>query len=126
LGSPLAVAAAAVFSLSSAFLVAASLARDTASFPAWWGPLDVGVAFVLALVAFALLGLTHGKVGRQAEEASYRAYRVLTHGVLALVVVFLLWGERVSWVNCLPGFAWRAWLRLYTLPAWFAASRARP
>jgi hypothetical protein len=125
-GRPLAVAAAAVFSLSSAFPVAAGLARDPASFPPWWGPLDVGIAFALALAAFSLLGLTRGKAGRQAEEASYRAYRVLPHGILAPCVVFLLCGERVSWVNCLPGFAWRAWLLLYTLPAWFAALGARP
>jgi hypothetical protein len=85
--------------------------------------LDVGLAFVLAILAVAILALAQGKVDRQAEDSSYRAYRILTHGLLAMPLVFMLFGDRVVWINCLTGFAWRAWLLLYTLPAWFTASR---
>src|SRR5262245_4117051 len=115
----LAVAAAIVFVISSAFPVAAGLSTNTASFPVWWGILDVGIAFGLAILAFVIQALAGGRMNKQAEDASYRTYRILTHGILALLVVFFLFGERIIWINCLPGFAWRTWLLLYSLPAWF-------
>ena len=123
-GHPLAVATAVVFFISSAFPVAAGLSMNTASFPGWWGMLDVGIAFILALLAIVVLALAQGQVTRQAEDATYRAYRVLIHGILAMLVVFFLLGDRIVWVNCLTGFAWRAWLLLYSLPAWLTAFRA--
>jgi hypothetical protein len=112
------VAAAVVFLLSSAFPVVAGFVTDTASWPKWWGVLDVSIAFVLVLLAFAVMALAHGRVDRQAEAASYRAYRVLIHGILAMLLVFFLFGDRIVWGNCLTGFAWRFWLLLYGLPAW--------
>ena len=123
-GRPLAVATAVVFFISSAFPVAAGLSKNTASFPGWWGMLDDGIAFILALLAIVVLALAQGQVTRQAEDASYRAYRVLLHGIFAMLVVFFLFGDRIVWVNCLTGFAWRAWLLLYSLPAWLTAFRA--
>jgi hypothetical protein len=128
-GRPLAVATAAAFVVSSAFPLAAGLAKDTEAFPAWWGPLDVGVAFALALLATALAAVAHGKVSRQSDEASYRAYRVLLHGLLLTGVASMLLGDRVAWAHCVTGFAWRAWLLAYLLPAWltaFAAGKAPP
>jgi protein-S-isoprenylcysteine O-methyltransferase Ste14 len=125
-GRPLAVAAAVVFVISTAFPVVAGLSKDTESFPAWWGPLDVGIAFVLAILAFGVLGIAHGNENKQAEEASYRAYRILTHGILAMIVAFFLFGDRIVWTNCLTGFAWRTWLLLYSLPAWFTALSGKP
>src|SRR5262249_44446550 len=116
-----AVATAIVFVISSAFPVTAGLSNNTTSFPAWWGVLDVGIAFVLAILAFVIQALARGTMNRQAEDASYRVYRIVTHGILAMLVVFFLFGERISWINCLPGFAWRTWLLLYSLPAWFSA-----
>jgi len=95
--------------------------RDT--WPKWWGTLDVAIAFVLAVLAFAVVGFGQRRVDKQAEDASYRAYRFLTHGILCLLVVFMLFGDRIVWGNCLTGFGWRAWLLLYCLPAWFAAAR---
>jgi len=69
----------------------------------------------------------HGARGGQGDQtstdASYRVYRILTHGILVMVVVFFLFGDRIIWINCLTGFAWRAWLLLYTLPAWVTALR---
>ena len=61
-------------------------------------------------------------MNQQAETATYRAYRVLTHGVLVMVA-FFLFGDRIIWTNCLTGLAWRTWLLFYSLPAWFAALR---
>src|SRR5262249_22672706 len=120
-GRPLAVAFGVVFFISSAFPVTAGLSTNTASFPKWWGVLDVGIAFVLALLAMVVVALAQDKVSKQAEYASYHSYRILTHGILAILVVFFLFGDRIVWVNCLTGFAWRAWLLLYSLPAWFTA-----
>jgi hypothetical protein len=120
-GRRVAVAAAVVFVLSSAFPVVAGLSQDTTAFPAWWGPLDVGVAVVLAILALVVHALAGGHVTRHAEDASYHAYRQLTHAILALILAFFFLGDRIVWINCLPGFAWRAWLLLYSLPAWFTA-----
>ena len=111
-GRPLALAAAVVFCISSAFPVIAGLSKNTASFPKWWGMLDVGIAVVLAVLAIVILAIANGKVNKQAEDSSYRAYRILIHGILAISVVFFLAGDRVTWSNCLTGFAWRAWLLL--------------
>ena len=124
-GPPLALAAVLVFCLSSLFPVVAGLAKNTSSFPHWWGMLDVGLAFVLAVLALVILAIANGKVNKQAEDSSYRAYRGLTHGILAILVVFFLAGDRVTWSHCLTGFAWRAWLLLYSLPSWFTALRGR-
>jgi len=110
-----------VFFVSSAFPVVAGLSKNTASFPKWWGTLDVGLAFVLAVLAFLVVAAAAGKVDRKITDVSYRTYRVLIHGIFVMIVVFFLFGDRIVWINCLSGFAWRAWLLLYCLPAWFTA-----
>ena len=115
------VAAVALF-VSSVFPLVAGLSHNTASFPKWWGFLDVCLAFVLAVLALAILAVTQGKVNKQAECVSYRAYRILTHGILLMLLVFFLAGDRIVWTNCLTGLAWRVWLLLYTLPAWVTAA----
>ena len=122
---PLAIAVAAIFSISSAFPVVAAFIKDAESWPKWWGVLDVSIASVLALLAFAVIGLTRGQVDKQAEDASFRAYRVLIHGIFALLVVFVLFGDSIVWSQCLSGFAWRFWLLCYCLPAWFMLARPR-
>jgi p-aminobenzoyl-glutamate transporter AbgT len=118
---PLAVAAAVVFCISSVFPVVAGFVHDRESWPKWWGVLDVGIAFVLVILVFAVMALAYGKVTRQAEQASYRAYRILIHAIFALLVVFFLFGDGIVWINCLTGYAWRFWLLLYCLPEWFTA-----
>lgn len=117
----LAIVTAAFFFSSLIFPVAAGLSHDTASFPKWWGTLDVSLAFVLAVLVFAVMGLARSKVTKRVEDVSYQAYRVLIHGIFAMLVVFVLFGSRIVWSNCLSGLAWRAWLLLYALPEWFAA-----
>ncbi len=121
---PLAITGLVLFVVSSAFPVAAGLSKDTAAFPKWWGRLDVGLAFVLVILAFVIMGIAEGKVNQQVIDATYRAYRILIHGILVLLVVFFLAGERITWIYCLTGFAWRAWLLAYCLPAWFTAFRS--
>ena len=87
------------------------------------GVLDVALAFVLALMAIVMSALAGRSINKEAEKSTYRAYRVLKHGLLAMCVVFFLFGDRITWINCLTGFAWRAWLLLYSLPGWFTALR---
>jgi hypothetical protein len=65
--------------------------------------------------------MTHGKIEQDTEIATYRAYRFLLHGILAGCVVFMYAGDRIVWVNCATGFAWRIWLLLYMLPMWITA-----
>jgi hypothetical protein len=80
------------------------------------------LASVLAILALVISAVTHGKVDPQAEDVTYRAYRVLIHGILVLCLIVMLAGDRIVWINCATGFAWRTWLFLYMLPSWFAAS----
>jgi hypothetical protein len=119
-----------LFLLSWVFPVGAGLAKDTSGFPRWWGAADVALAFVLAIAAFGLPALVRGRVDKGAEETSYRTYRILTHGLMAVGVVVMLAGDRIVWANCATGFLWRSWLGLYILPWWITAVRvhriARP
>jgi hypothetical protein len=121
-GRLLAVATAVVFVISSVFPVVAAGVRDRELWPKWWGVLDVGIAFVLAILAFAVMAVPYGKVDKQAGDACYRAYRVLIHAIFVVLVVFFLFGDRIVWSNCLTGLAWRFWLLLYGLPAWLAVA----
>jgi hypothetical protein len=123
---PLALLTAVLLAVSTMFPVIAGLSKDTAAFPRWFGVLDVVLAFLVVGLAISLAGIAQGRETREAAEASYRTYRVLLHGLLAGMVIFFLWGDRIAWINCLIGFVWRAWLQLYTLPAWFTALRSGP
>ena len=118
-GRPLAIGAAVIFLISLLFPLIASLSKNTSSFTKLWGVLDVGLAFVLAILAFVVYGLAHGKVNKPAEESTYRAYRMLIHGIFILIVIFFVFGDRITWINGLPGIAWRCWLLVYVLPEWF-------
>jgi hypothetical protein len=120
----LAVTTAVVFLVSSGFPVVAGVAKNAAAFPNVWGMLDVGIAFVLIIMAMVVIAATQGKETGEVVDATYRAYRVLSHGIMAMIVVFFLAGDRITWINCLPGFAWRAWLLLYGLPSWLTAMGA--
>lgn len=119
----IAVVTGLVFAISSLFPLAAGLSHDTASFPSWWGVADVGVAAMLAILTLVVFVIGHTHVCKEDEELSYRGYRVLIHGIFVLLVGLLLFGDRIVWSNCLPGFAWRYWLLLYGLPTWLAVLR---
>ena len=121
---PLAVATAAIFCVSTVFPMVAGLSKNAGAFPKWWGIADVVLAFVLAAMVFAVMVASHGKISKQADDATYRAYGILIHGIFVILVVFFLAGERITWINCLTGFGWRAWLLLYALPSWFTIVKA--
>jgi len=92
-GRPVAIATAIVFCISSAFPTVAAFVRDTEAWPKWWGVLDVSVAFLLALLAFLVLGTTRGHVNEGAERASYHTYRQLIHGLLIMCIPYMLLGD---------------------------------
>src|SRR5215469_1250340 len=103
------------FGFSAAFPLAAGLSKDTSRFPPWWGAADVTIAFLLAVLALAVLGLGQSRITKGVEEETYRAYRVLLHGIFVLLVVFAFFGNHIVWSQCLSGIAWRTWLLLYVL-----------
>jgi hypothetical protein len=125
LARPVCIAAAILFLLSAVFPIGAGLSHNAASFPHWWGTLDVGTAFLLAALALAVLAIGQLRISKQDEDATYHGYRVLIHGIFVLMVVFVFFGNRVAWSQCLSGIAWRSWLLLYVLPAWIAAYRTQ-
>jgi len=118
-GRNFALAVAAVFLISLVFPIGAGLSKDTSAFPKWWGLMDVTLAFMLGCLTVVIFVLAHGKVTSRAEAASYRVYRQLIHIIFVLLLVFLVFGDQITWINGLPGLAWRAWLLLYSLPTWF-------
>ena len=120
----LALATAALFVVSSIFPIAAGLTHDTSIYPAWWGITDVSLAFVLAIMAMAVQTTGQDRITPDVDAATYRVYRVLLHGILGLCVVFFVFGDRIVWIQCLTGFAWRAWLLAYCLPGWIACVRS--
>jgi hypothetical protein len=85
------------------------------------GTADVALAFVLAIVALGIPTLVRGRVNKGVVEAAYRAYRILTHGIMAVGILVMLAGDRITWANCATGCLWRTWLALYMLPWWIAA-----
>lgn len=122
---PVGFMAAILFLISWVFPVGAGLAKDTSEFPKWWGATDVGLAFVLAIIAFVIQTHARGKVNRQAEDTTYRVYRTTIHALILIAGLVMLAGDRITWANCATGFLWRAWLGLYILPWWLIAMRSR-
>ena len=104
---PLAFVGAILFLISWVFPLGAGLAKDTSQFPKWWGPVDVGLALVVAIAAIGIQVLVRGNVDRRAEDTSYRIYRTLTHGIMMLGVLLMLDGDRITWAHCATGFLWR-------------------
>jgi len=115
-GRGLVLAGAALFVVSSAFPVLASLSR-TESLPPWMGWLDVTLAIALALGMVWVDAIARGRIDDHARQASYRLYRLLAHLLIPLLIVFFVFGDRIKWEILLPGLAWRLWLLVYTLPA---------
>src|SRR5260370_18339131 len=102
-GRALARGVAGLFAVSSAFPLAAGLSKDTASFPKWWGVADVAIAGCLAVLACAVAGGGDKKISPRGVDLSYRAYRILTQGLLVIIGAFLLRCVHIFWINSLPG-----------------------
>lgn len=119
----LAIASAVAFAISTAFPTGACFVKDPGGLPPIWGVLDVAIAAIVVVLGIAVLASAEKRVDTRATAIAYRLYRVLSHGILAAIVIFFVLGDRINWTSCLPGFAWRAWLLVYVLPAWIVAMR---
>ena len=117
----IALTAAILFVLSWIFPVGAGLVKNPTDLPQWWAIVDVALAVVVAVGAFVIPALAHGKVDKQAEQTAYRIYRRSLHALMVVGVVVILAGDRIKWAYCATGFLWRTWLFLYILPWWLAA-----
>ena len=60
-GRPLAITTAIVFCVSLAFPVVAGFVTNRDTWPKWWGVLDVSIAFILAMLALAVIGCARVK-----------------------------------------------------------------
>jgi hypothetical protein len=115
----LAVLGAALFAVSTAFPIAASLSRMEKP-PTWIGVVDVGIAGALMIVAFVTMARGGARVDERVKVVSYRAYRASSNVLPLLLAAFFLLGDRLKWDVLVIGLAWRAWVLWCVLPAWLS------
>ena len=113
---------AALFAISTAFPVVASLLPDDDP-PRWLGVADVGVAAALVAVGLFLVSKHPDAVRGANAVTALAVLRGAATAFLVLLVVFFLAGDTLKWHVLLPGLAWRAWLFALALPAWLASRR---
>ncbi len=121
---PVAALTAALFAVSTALPVGASLVRSPDP-PAWIAYFDVTVAAALFALVLFLNRATRGARPPTVILASYRGCRLLWTVALVLIVVFFAVGDRIAWDVLLLGLAWRSWLFMYGLPALISALARR-
>src|SRR5829696_5013763 len=107
---------AALFGVSTAFPIAASLLPVAT--PRWLGIADVAVALVV--VGVRIMMRQPGPFSADVTRAALRIVQGSATLLLLLLVVFFLAGDVLRWNVLLPGLAWRAWLFLMALPSWLA------
>ena len=114
-GRTLVIVGILLFAVSTAFPVVASLVHAE-DLPSWVGRIDVGLALLFVIAAFALDGLNKEKPSEHVIRTSYRIYRAMGTLPLVILVIFFLLGSAIRWEILLPGLAWRAWVFMYMLP----------
>jgi hypothetical protein len=115
----LAAFGAALFAVSTALPIAASVSRMEKP-PTWIGVLDVSIAGALMVVAFVTMARGGGRIDERVRDTSYRAYRASSNVLPLLLAAFFLLGDRLEWDVLVIGLAWRAWVLWYVLPAWLS------
>jgi hypothetical protein len=112
----LVVSGAALFLVSTAFPVLASI-RGPEPLSTWVGMADVTVAFLVVLAGIAItFRKPVGFEGRTVASA-FEIYRSGATLFLVLLALFFVVGERIRWSILLPGLAWRAWIFAWALPS---------
>jgi hypothetical protein len=84
--------------------------------PRWAGVIDVALAALLALLSIALTRRVPAAFDDHTVRRAFDMYRAASHVPLAMVVLFLMIGDRIDWRVLLVGLGWRAWLFMWTLP----------
>jgi hypothetical protein len=115
------MASAALFAVSTAFPIVASL-MPIEEAPRWLGVADVVIAFALVATGIYLVSRHQEPAGGRIAETAVAVLRAAASVFLVLLVLFFLVGDDVKWQVLLPGLAWRAWLFALALPAWLALS----
>ena len=120
-GVALARAYVALFVLSTAFPVAASLMPADAISRAM-GVSDVAVALVLLATGIYVVSLKP-PASPETDRRAVAWYKHAGAVPIILLAIFFVAGSLVRWEILLVGLAWRAWLLMYTLPAALALLR---
>jgi hypothetical protein len=118
---PLVRAFAALWLISAAFPVAASLLHP--ALPAGLGTADVALAAILVALGLGVAVRAPGPFGEEVMVTAFAAYRYGSLACLALVALFFATGDRIAWHVLLPGLAWRAWLAAWVLPSALTLAR---
>jgi hypothetical protein len=120
-GRQVAVTVAALFFVSLAFPVVASLS-DVAKYP-WIGAADVIVAGILVAAGLLFHTQVQSQITLEDTARGYDLARLLAFVGLFLMAVFLVLPNAINWSVLLVGLAWRCWLLVYVFPAWLAHGR---
>jgi hypothetical protein len=111
-----------VFAVSTAFPVIAAL-LEPGSVPQVVGLLDVAIAAITVVVAFALDGRVRADVTDADRAKAYRWLRIGAVVLLVLLGTFFLTPGLFAWDVLVIGLAWRAWLITWVLPSVIASLR---
>jgi hypothetical protein len=116
---------AMLFVASTIFPLAASVLA-VQPVPRWLGVADVAVAALLVVAAAGITTMTKARVSDADRVSAFRASQILSSVIPALLAIFFVVGDRVSWDVLVIGLGWRGWLLMYTLPGLIAAERTGP
>lgn len=104
-----------LFAVSTAFPVVAGV-RNVETPSRWLGITDVVVAALLLVVAIGVANKHRSSLSDNDRLIAFRASQTLFAVIPALLILFFIAGDRLSWQVMVVGLAWRGWLLLYTLP----------
>ena len=108
----------ALFVLSSGFPVVAGFGRRA---PRWLGAVDVAVAALLVLAAFAVVTRMRGRVDDRHRARAFALVSGVSSLIPVLLLVFFTLGDRVDWTVLVIGLIWRGWLFIQVVPSLVAS-----
>ncbi len=102
-----------LFGISIRILLAASMARESSTFPRWVGIIDVSLVLALLLITY-MIRRSARECGRYLTGTTEVAVATL---VAMVMVAMWMFRARLNWNILLPGLAWRMFLLLQFIPA---------
>ena len=108
----------ALFALSTAFPVVAGFGRWA---PRWLGAVDVAVAALLVVAAFAVVTRMRGRVDDRHRARAFALVTGVSSLIPVLLLVFFTVGDRVDWTVLVIGLSWRGWLFMQVVPSLVAS-----
>jgi hypothetical protein len=96
------------YAVSITLLLIASISRSP--LPAWGGYLDVGIAFLIAILGFVIFG-------RAKDNPQYRVGHRAALNIIPIILLGMwILRNTFDFNILLPGLAWRAFFFLHILP----------